>query len=559
MAPFAMATLGVRLLHALGSAQRAGPARAFAKAAEDPRAAQLAKLADLLRRNGSAEYGRSFGLRPGMSAAEFARAAPLMTPADLLPRVSRLMAGERGVLTQDAPLYYVRTTGSTGEPKHVPITKAYREEFQLTVQVSLFHLRRRFPQAFSGRALYSVGSCRVAKAADGNDIGTMSGYNFTQMPRPVRALYAWPYELFEVQDLKARTTLALLFAALGDPSIAVGIFPAPIVYLLRELEAQAGALVRPLREGILPADLALPAAQRASLQRLFHADARAAKRLERAAAAPVEEKAHEAWPSLRLVYCWTAASAALYLPELARRLGPGVAVRDAVYSACEGWCSIPMGEAEAGGALAVSSHYFEFIEEEAYARGSRDTVPGWELEQGRRYLIVFSNSSGVWRYLLGDIIEVCGRYLRTPVIRFVRKHGASANLAGEKLEEAHVNQAVGGALSALHLEATFFSLAPDSGRATPGYALHFEPPPGERLAPALLARLAVAVDEGLGKASYDYGRLRAGGQLSQVRLQLLTPGSYDAFRQARVTGGSAEGQLKTAHLVSDATGLPVSR
>ena len=52
-----------------------------------------------------------------------------------------------------------------------------------------------------------------------------------------------------------------------------------------------------------------------SLQRLFRADSPAAQRMERAAAAPVEEKANEAWPSLRLVYCWTAASAALYLPE----------------------------------------------------------------------------------------------------------------------------------------------------------------------------------------------------------------------------------------------------
>ena len=192
-------------------------------------------------------------------------------------------------------------------------------------------------------------------------------------------------------------------------------------------------------------------------------------------------------------------------------------------------------------------------------RRRRETVASWELEQGKRYLIVFSNSSGVWRYLLGDIVEVCGLYEQTPLIRFVRKIGASANLAGEKLEEAHVNLAVGGALSELGLEATFFSLAPDPGRATPGYALHFEPAQAAALGPAVINRLAAAVDAGLGKASYDYGRLRSGGQLSGVTLQLLTPGSYDAFRQAKVTGGSAEGQLKTAHLVADASALPVSR
>src|SRR5262249_39684206 len=145
----------------------------------------------------------------------------------------------------------------------------------------------------------------------------------------------------------------------------------------------------------------------------------------------------EAWPALRLVYCWTGATAGLFVPELQRRLGPRVAVRDAIYAATEGWCSIPMGEDEPGGALAITSHYFEFIPE-----GGGEPQPAWTLEDGKRYAIVVTNAAGLYRYALNDIVEVCAFHGRCPRIKFVRKTVAASNLIGEKLDESHVNLAV---------------------------------------------------------------------------------------------------------------------
>src|SRR6185369_6806702 len=221
---------------------------------------------------------------------------------------------------------YVRTTGSTGNAKHIPITKSYKNEFQKTVTVALWHLYLKFPRAFTGRALYFVGSRKVARAEDGNDVGTMSGFNFTELPPVVRAIYAWPYELFEVADLATRTWLALWLASVGDTSIIAGIFPAPIVYLLRELDERAGELAGDVRRGELPSWMKLTDEQRVFFTRLLQPRSDVADRLDRAASAPVEEKLAEAWPHLRLTYCWKTATAGLYVPELERRLGPKVAV-----------------------------------------------------------------------------------------------------------------------------------------------------------------------------------------------------------------------------------------
>jgi hypothetical protein len=558
-----VASLAPALLHLLAHATRIGPARAFERACADVRASQTARLMALLRQNQDSEYGRAHGFAEVRSPEEYARRVPLSTAKELDPWVRRQMEGERNLLTAEPPIYYTRSTGSTGAPKHIPITESYRKEFQQTVHVALYHLRRRFPAAFLGRALYFVGSRRMARAADGNDVGTMSGFNYSEMPKLVRAVYAWPQRLFEVADLRTRAFLALLYASVGDTSIIAGIFPAPIVYLLRDLAEHAPALALALRDGELPGWLQLSPEQRAGFAKDLGRDGAAARRLTRAARAPEEEKAAEAWPSLRLVYCWTGATAGLYLPELQRRVGPRVAVRDAIYAATEGWCSVPMGEAEPGGALAVTSHYFEFLEEEAAARGAPETdlarggagaLPAWALEDGKRYAIVVSNSAGLYRYSLQDIVEVCGFHGGCPRIRFVRKTGAACNLVGEKLDEAHVNGAVAQALRTAGVEATFFALAPAPQAALPGYALLLElRGPADA---ALLEAIRARADAALGEAAADYARLRAALHLAPLQIRSLPAGTYNRVRQSKIADGSAEAQLKTAHLVSDAASLP---
>ena len=544
-----MASLRPALLHLLAHATRIKPARAFEAACADVRRSQTERLFALLRANADTVVGRAHGFAAIRSADEFAKRVPLVTAKEIGPLVAREMSGERRVLTADPPVYYTRSTGSTGAPKHIPVTESYRKEFQQTVHVALYHLRQRFPAAFLGRALYFVGSRRMARAADGNDIGTMSGFNYSEMPGLVRAVYAWPARLFEVEDLRTRAFLALLYASIGDTSLIAGIFPAPIVYLLRDLAEHGLELSKVLQTGSLPNWLVLKPGQRQAFAADFVRHPAAARRMERAARAPEEEKVAEAWPGLKLVYCWTGATAGLFVPELQRRLGAGVAVRDAIYAATEGWCSVPMGDPEPGGALAVTSHYFEFAPE-----AGGPAMPAWELEDGRRYRIIVSSSAGLYRYDLQDIVEVCGFHGRCPRIRFVRKSIAASNLIGEKLDESHVNDAASAALREAGVEATFFTLAPLPRAAVPGYALLLElRKPAD---PALLEELRRRTEAALGVAASDYARLRAAGQLAPLQIRQLAAGTYERVRQAKVADGSAEAQLKTAHLVSDAAALP---
>jgi hypothetical protein len=271
--------------------------------------------------------------------------------------------------------------------------------------------------------------------------------------------------------------------------------------------------------------------------------------------APEGSRVAIALPMLRLVYCWTQSTAALYIPELRRRLGTTIAVRDAIYSATEGWCSITMGDEAPGGPLALHSGFYELIPEAAYASGDRTPTPLEEVRDGERFVIVMTTASGMYRCDLGDVVEVCGKYRRTPRIFFSKRRAASSNLIGEKIDEVHVTRAVGVALAAAKLEATWFTLVAHPADP-PHYTLHLELPATTTLEDRAGAALVNAVDEALRRDAADYDRMRAGSFLGPIRLRVNKAGTYETYRQERLRGGAAEAQLKTVHLIADAEALP---
>jgi hypothetical protein len=88
----------------------------------------------------------------------------------------------------------------------------------------------------------------------------------------------------------------------------------------------------------------------------------------------------------------------------------------------------------------------------------------------------------------------------------------------------------------------------------PGYALYIELREGAES--AQLEKIRARAEEALCGAASDYARLRRVDHLAALQIRALPAGTYERVRQARVLDGSAEAQLKTAHLVDDARALP---
>ena len=378
--------------------------RRFARALSDPRRVQEAWLQARLARHATSAFGREhdFGRIP--DARAFSRQVPMMEPTQLEPWVERVRNGESNVLAEGRVTHLVPTSGSTGARKLIPFSRDLQQGFDAAVAAWLVDLARQRPALLWGPAYWSVSPLvdDAASSTEAVPIGFADDAEYIGGAGAwlVRQTLAGPSSLRHERDIETfwhRTVRALL--AHRD---------------LRLISVWHPSFV----------DLLVAAAERhwtAALEELAPSRARELRQIG------VEDWPRW-WPHLQVVSCWGDQAAAPGFHSLVARL-PHVAVQAKGLLATEAVVTIPHSGMYP---LAVTSHYFEFLDASGDVRGSH------ELERGAHYEVVVTNGGGLLRYRLGDVVECTGHLFATPTLRFVGRQARQSDLRGEKLSEPFV-------------------------------------------------------------------------------------------------------------------------
>lgn len=514
-------------LHYLGQVTRAPTARRLKAAREHPGAAQARVLEETLRRGRGSAFFAERGLESVRTLAEWSRALPIQSSDDVQRDMQRVVAGERHRLFREDVLAWCTTSGTGGSTKFYPITASFRRQYLRTVASFLYFLAKDHPRAFDGDLLYLTGSAHEGIAVDGLPRASMSGFNNAAQPGFLQRRYAVPTLVSTLEDAEVKRYVSARCALVRDVTVGVSILPSGLAGLMSCIDEHRESLVRDVRDGTLRAPAPLPPALLPALAPFLAPDAARARALEAVFAGPLEGR--RVWPRLRVLSCWKAAAAGTFLPALERYF-PGVPIRDAVYSATEGWLNVPLSDDRPGGPLAVTSHVIELAGE-----GDDHVIPCEAAERGRRYRPILTTAGGLYRYDLGDVVEVTGFWGRIPEVVFVHKAGHAFNIAGEKLVEGHV---LGAARQAGG--APYFALVPELDHSPPRYRLFVER--------ADAVEFAVAFEAALESECWEYRDARMAGSLGPVVATALPRGSWERLRVAMTREGGHEAQIKPTHL-----------
>jgi hypothetical protein len=468
---------------------------------------------------------------------------PVSDYAALEPYIDRARAGQVDVLTAEAPLMYAMTSGTTGRPKYIPVTRTYLREYQHGTYCSSYYALRDYPAALAARLLVLSSAESEERTPAGVPCGAISGYLARRQPALIRSLYAVPPEVTLVEDLDARYYLILRLALASRFSALLAPSPAALHLLLQKMAAWAEPLIRDVHNGTLPfRAAALPPSLRRVADRLRPQRERA-RALEAAAAAGF--RAGDVWPDLAVASCWKGGTMGLYLPQLQERLGP-VPVRELGYLATEGRGSIGLTDDTA--ALAVDCHFFEFIPVEEFGHLSATARTCSQVEVGRSYYVLLTTAAGLYRYHINDIVRVTGFYRGTPTIQFVRKGDGVSSITGEKLTDEHVVLALEAARREGSVPFVHCTAAPQWGQP-PFYALYLE----ARSLPstAQAAVLAAVVDRALARTNREYRQKRLSQRLGPPVVRPVPPGTYERYFKKRAAAGSPDVQIKLPVLSAD--------
>lgn len=528
---------------------------ALKHAASHPRRTQERVLRRILEQNRETAFGTHHGFGRIRSAADYIRDVPIHKYEELRRSIEAQDDTGAAVLTAGAPVMYASTSGTTGQPKHIPVLPSTLRACTKDQRLFSYLQYRNCPEAFTGKVL-AIGSPAIeGSLPSGTPCGSLSGHIYESMPSFVKASYVIPAEVFAIEDydLKYKVILRL---ALGERDITLMATANPSSFLRLQvvLDESAQEMAESLEHGSLTGVDALPPRIRETILTKLRTDPARARELRRLISLG-KPTFSDLWPGIKLLTTWTSGSCGIALDILRDMLPRDTRVLDLGYLSSEFRGTLTSDAAMDGGIPTIHRHFFEFVERDEWDRGERDPLLVDQLEVGREYYILVTTDSGLYRYFMNDIVRVTGRFRRTPVLKFVQKGKGVTNITGEKLYEGQVMEAVRSAEKALDFNSVFYVMIAEENAGR--YALYLEP---HGLSKERAAELAGEVDANLSRLNMEYRAKRTSARLGPVDLRLLTDGSADDYKRYHVAHGQREGQFKPVTLqYRSKLGFPLDR
>lgn len=505
--------------------------REFEALCQDAVAIQEKFLLERLSENKDTEYGKLFGFEDIHSVEEYQKELPITFHYDYEAAIDRQVDGEEGLLTADKPVFYCISSGSTDSPKYVPIV-----EKDLQRQYFYWHdliretIRRQIPDATDeelfGR-IFETGEFRRNFMSD----GTMSGVRASALHRYLESkgefdsnCYTAPLEVMFPDQMEDMLYVKLRFAlACRDVTAIHGVFVNRVVGMFRYLVDNWDAFLSDIETGEVSDCFPVSHEWRRYLEEKLPADPERAAELRKFPKESLSKGlVRKIWPKVRYGQLIGGSMFAAYMDMLWTYV-EDLPIHFFTYAASEGCFGIArnMGEEDAYYVLLPDTCFYEFLSETG--DGERIYTIR-DVEVGSKYEILITTLSGMYRYAIGDVVEVVGFEGQAPVVRVCYRKSQVINIADEKMNVRQLENAMRKFQRRAECSAEGYCVDGDYTKKLPRYILYLELADGK-----LPEDAAEILDECLMESCSGYKRDRELAELDKVFIQPVPKGAFKAY------------------------------
>ncbi|MBN1554690.1 MAG: GH3 auxin-responsive promoter family protein [Phycisphaerae bacterium] len=517
---------------------------AFLRAHTRTRETQDEWLVEFLAAHAKTDFARDHGLGSVRTYEEFRRAVPIQTYDTLRPYMRRVLEGKTTALlpAHEKVLMFSMTSGTTGEPKHIPVTSRFLADIRRGWNIFGIRTLNKHKHAWLRPIVQISSSTREQLSPTGVPCGAISGLLAKTQKKIVRRMYVVPHWAAEIADPATRYYTILRFSIGRDVAFLTTANPSSVIKLVETAQRFADRLIEDVHNGTFtpPAD-ALP---KEAKNVKFRRQSKLARKLQDGIAADGVLLPSHFWQPAFLTH-WTGGTLKLYLHRL-REFFPGVPIRDIGLLASEGRFSVPLEDETSAGVAEITSNLLEFIPADQHEKTNPDTLRAHELQVGEEYFLVTTNWAGLYRYNLDDRVRVVDFFEQSPVFEFLSRGLHTANITGEKITEHQVVEAMRIARRKTRQAVERFVMQPRFAQ-TPYYELRMEP---DGLADPMV--LAETLDEALGELNMEYASKRKDRRLGPIQPILLPDGALEQAERENIRRrhGRSE-QYKHQYLLTD--------
>lgn len=507
--------------------------------ARNPMKVQRRLLARILAENEKTSFGREHGFERIDGYEKYVRTIPVCEFEDLRAFIEAEINKGDAALTASSPLCYMRTSGTTGKPKDLPLISKHLSALQRIQRTAVAFQHRNYPEGFAGSILAITSPASEGTLSNGKPYGSASGVVSRSTARSIRNRFVLPYQVLGIADSRLKYLLILRLALeRKDISYIGAANPSTLLALIKIYREHREQLISDIRSGDfflladLSADVALAVAPRLSPN---------IARADELARMDSRGRLADLWPELRLIVAWTCAGAGVAAAALKQELSSHTKILELGYVSSEFRGTITLGRSSGSGFPTLDTHFFEFVERDKWDSGQPEFLTLDKVRKGGLYYVVVTTPSGLYRYFINDLVKVTAFLHQTPLLRFIQKGKGVTSITGEKLYESQVLAAVNAGMQSLGRHAHFLMMIADETNSL--YRLYVEAGDIETL--PSVETLANLVDAKLAALNLEYQAKRESLRLGSISAHWLLPGAGDAYKRHYVAQGQREGQFKT--------------
>lgn len=473
-------------------------------------------LFSILNEQKNTLYGKEHSFYTISSIHDFKNKVPITTYEDIKPYISKIKAGKKNILTKKKVIFFATSSGTTSASKYIPVTsdrmKLFKNEFQLW---STRVLKKDQLKTMGGKLLYFATASNLGKTKGGIQYGNITGYMVEKLPLLLKKKLVLPASIYNIKNVKKRTQ-EIAVKALQEDVRQIGFFaPIETILFLEYIYENKKQLIQTIKK----------------------TNPKRAKELEKLPSF----QAKYFWPKLSLIQCVKTQSTIFYLDRLFELIGKEIPTRDPGIYASEGRISLGIVNNSRNGIIVANTSFFEFCELKANAT-FKEPVCINKIKKGRKYKVLITTMEGLYRYDIGDIVQVRGFRKRLPIIRYADRDNY-INVAGENMSEINVVRCTQEELKKHNIEPLHFTICPSitSAKEKPRYDVLLEMSNSVNM--KKLTTFANNLEKNLQKKVVTYKKARNEfGRLEPLSVSLVKNGEYQKYTKRKQL--KQKGQIK---------------
>jgi len=526
------------------------------KASKDGKKASANVLKNILTVSKDTVYGKEHKFEEILAAKTddelfklYQKNVPINDYENLRPYIDRHKNGEPDILFPGKPKFYATTSGTTKEPKWIPVTEQYYKEVYKKMNQGWFYsMIMNKPEVFYKYTCSIVGKAIEGAAPDGTVYGSISGVMQRDLPGFMKTIYAAPLEVSHITDYKARYYSIMRFSIEKDCSLLLTANPSTLVEMQTNANEFFDDYCEDIEKGTISGKFPIPEEIRKTTMEYAKPNPKRAQELRKLKERYGTVLPKHYWPNLQVVNVWFCGNTRIYYEKVRDSFPPDCVFHEFSYVSTECKAGLVLKSNTQETTVFAHKIYFEFIHESDVENQNPVILQVNELKPGQRYCVLATTCSGLYRYNMHDLVEVSDYYGEFPQIKFIQKVNGTISLTGEKLHEHQFIEAVHETEKKTGKIAPFFVGFADPQKSN--YKFYFEFA-DQNISVSEAEEFTASLDKCLQEYNPEYREKRSSNRVKTPETALLGPESFERFKATCIDRGYRDGQFKLNLLMQD--------